>query len=135
MKKKPPLINFSGNKILFRQNCHALLQNTFTHIIRTNINHGIETAEDRKTLGKNEAGTISIKFSVVNDQLNIEVQDDGPGINMERLYQKGIESGRKLKTTPYDQLQLLEKLGELQKSGIITEKEFQEKKKKILSKI
>ena len=49
--------------------------------------------------------------------------------------QRGIKAGKDLKTTPYDQLQLLEKLGELQKKGMITEKEFQDKKKKILSKI
>ena len=42
---------------------------------------------------------------------------------------------RVLKTSKNDQLDLLEKLGALQKAGIITKKEFQEKKKKILSKI
>lgn len=49
--------------------------------------------------------------------------------------QRGIKAGKDLKSTSYDQLQLLEKLGELQKKGLITEKEFQDKKKKILSKI
>lgn len=49
--------------------------------------------------------------------------------------QKGIKVGKKLNTPTIKQLELLEKLGELQKVGIITKKEFQEKKKKILSKI
>ncbi|MFQ5782486.1 MAG: SHOCT domain-containing protein [Nitrosopumilus sp.] len=49
--------------------------------------------------------------------------------------QKGITSGKKLKRTNQKNLELLEKLGELKKAGIITNKEFQEKKKKILSKI
>jgi len=47
----------------------------------------------------------------------------------------GIKSGKNLKTSKKDQLDLLEKLGTLNKAGIITNKEFQEKKKKILSKI
>ena len=49
--------------------------------------------------------------------------------------QKGIKVGEKLSPPTIKQLELLEKLGELQKAGIITKKEFQEKKKKILSKI
>ncbi|MFQ5497303.1 MAG: hypothetical protein ACE5DU_05390 [Nitrosopumilus sp.] len=47
----------------------------------------------------------------------------------------GIKAGKNLKTSKKDQLDLLEKLGTLNKAGIITNKEFQEKKKKILSKI
>ena len=47
----------------------------------------------------------------------------------------GIKAGQNLKTSPQSKLQLLEKLGELQKAGIITKKEFSEKKKKILAKI
>lgn len=42
---------------------------------------------------------------------------------------------KKLKTPTQKHLELLENLGELKKAGIITNKEFQEKKKKILSKI
>jgi len=47
----------------------------------------------------------------------------------------GIKAGKNLKTSSNKDLDLLKKLAELQKAGIITSKEFQEKKKKILSKI
>ena len=47
----------------------------------------------------------------------------------------GLDAGKKLKTSSHKDLDLLKKLGDLQKAGIITNKEFQEKKKKILSKI
>ena len=49
--------------------------------------------------------------------------------------QKGIKAGKNLKNPTHKQLELLEKLGELKKENIITAKEFNEKKKKILSKI
>ena len=49
--------------------------------------------------------------------------------------QKGIKTGKNLKSSSTKQLELLEKLGALNKAGIITNKEFQTKKKKILSKI
>jgi predicted nucleotide-binding protein (sugar kinase/HSP70/actin superfamily) len=48
---------------------------------------------------------------------------------------KGITAGKKLKATPQDHLELLEKLGKLKKAGIITDREFQSKKKQILAKI
>ncbi|BDQ31327.1 hypothetical protein NZNM25_03280 [Nitrosopumilus zosterae] len=47
----------------------------------------------------------------------------------------GINAGKNIKSSSVDELELLEKLGDLQKAGIITKKEFLEKKKKILSKI
>ena len=47
----------------------------------------------------------------------------------------GINTGKNLKDSSQKELALLEKLGDLQKAGIITNKEFQEKKKKILNKI
>lgn len=49
--------------------------------------------------------------------------------------QKGIKAGKNIKNPTSKQLELLEKLGELKKAKIITSKEFNEKKKKILSKI
>lgn len=49
--------------------------------------------------------------------------------------QKGISAGQKLKRSKQTQLELLEKLGQLKKAGIITHKEFAAKKKKILEKI
>jgi len=49
--------------------------------------------------------------------------------------QSGINAGQTLKTSKQSKLELIEKLAELQKADIITKKEFQEKKKKILSQI
>lgn len=49
--------------------------------------------------------------------------------------QKGIKAGKNLKNPTHRHLELLENLGELKKEGIITSKEFKEKKKKILSRI
>lgn len=48
---------------------------------------------------------------------------------------QGIKKGQNFTNSSEKNLEILEKLGELKKKGIITEKEFQEKKKKILSKI
>lgn len=48
---------------------------------------------------------------------------------------KGIKTGKSVTSTSEKNLLILEKLGDLRKSGILTEKEFREKKRKILDKI
>jgi len=61
------------------------------------------------------------------------------GSKLKKSTKSGIKSsinaGKRIKSSRNDELELLGKLGDLQKAGIITKKEFQEKKKKILSKI
>ena len=57
------------------------------------------------------------------------------GSKLKKKTKSAIKSGKNLKSSPSKNLDLLKKLGDLQKAGIITNKEFQEKKKKILSKI
>jgi hypothetical protein len=57
------------------------------------------------------------------------------GSKLKKKTKSTIKSGRNLKSSPSKNLDLLKKLGDLQKAGIITKKEFEEKKKKILSKI
>ncbi|MCV0366811.1 MAG: SHOCT domain-containing protein [Nitrosopumilus sp.] len=54
--------------------------------------------------------------------------------SIERI-NEGILSAKKMASSSEEDLRLLEKLGKLRKSGVLTEKEFQEKKKKILSRI
>ena len=51
------------------------------------------------------------------------------------MISEGLSSAKKMGTDSQEDLKMLEKLGKLRKSGILTEKEFQEKKKKILSRI
>lgn len=57
------------------------------------------------------------------------------GTKLKKGVKSGIQVGKNLKTPTRKHLELIEKLAELQKVGIITNKEFQDKKKKILSKI
>ena len=61
------------------------------HLIRNSIDHGIETPEDRKKKGKNEAGTIILKAYQKGNHVVIEIRDDGAGINIEKVRKKAIE--------------------------------------------
>ncbi|WDV47716.1 chemotaxis protein CheA [Clostridiaceae bacterium M8S5] len=63
------------------------------HLIRNAIDHGIEKAEDRKKKDKEEFGTISLRSYPDGNNVVIEVQDDGDGIDVNRVKQKAISRG------------------------------------------
>lgn len=63
------------------------------HIIRNAIDHGIETPEVRNALGKDEKGTITISSYQKGNHVVIEVEDDGGGIDVERVKAKALQKG------------------------------------------
>lgn len=62
------------------------------HIIRNSIDHGIETAEERRLGGKPARGVISITAFQQGNQIIIDVTDDGKGIDAARVRRKAIEN-------------------------------------------
>ncbi len=63
-------------------------------MIRNAIDHGIEKPEDRAARGKDEQGTIKLTaFHQSGRIVVIEIEDDGAGLNRERLVQKATEKG------------------------------------------
>jgi chemosensory pili system protein ChpA (sensor histidine kinase/response regulator) len=63
------------------------------HLLRNAVSHGIETAESRKMLGKNERGTIKLRGYSEGTHIVIKVSDDGKGISADKLKQKAIVNG------------------------------------------
>lgn len=63
------------------------------HIIRNAIDHGIETPEERLSLGKNPVGKIVLRAYPVGNNIIIEIQDDGKGINVEKIKEKALSKG------------------------------------------
>ncbi|MDP3044674.1 MAG: chemotaxis protein CheW, partial [Bacillota bacterium] len=57
------------------------------------IDHGIESREDRLATGKPEAGTLLLRAFHQENHIVIRVQDDGRGLNLERIKAKAIERG------------------------------------------
>ncbi|WP_323589644.1 chemotaxis protein CheA [Aliarcobacter butzleri] len=70
------------------------LTDPLMHIIRNSLDHGIEMPEDRVALGKTETGSISISAEQANGQMIITIQDDGKGIDSEKVAQKALEKGQ-----------------------------------------
>lgn len=63
------------------------------HIVRNAIDHGIETPEERKASGKPEEGLLSLKAFHQGNQMVIEIEDDGRGIDTDRLKERAIQKG------------------------------------------
>lgn len=63
------------------------------HILRNAIDHGIETAEERRKRGKPEVGKIEVSFTREGSMAAIEVKDDGAGIDSEAVRRKAVKLG------------------------------------------
>lgn len=69
------------------------LEEPLIHIIRNSADHGIESPDERVRLGKLPKGTIKLKAYYQGDRIFIIVEDDGRGINIEKVKQKALEKG------------------------------------------
>lgn len=69
------------------------IQDPLTHIIRNAIDHGIETENERRVLGKNPVGSIVLKAYQEGSNIIIEISDDGRGIDIEKIRKKAEKMG------------------------------------------
>lgn len=65
----------------------------FEHLLRNCVAHGIETPEGRAAAGKDAAGSITIHVRHEGNDVSVEFQDDGAGLNVSRIREKAIQQG------------------------------------------
>jgi len=82
LKKKVNLV-VEGEKTEMDRALIESLTDPLMHLVRNAIDHGIETPQERKDQGKSEDGIILLKARRSKNQILIEVQDDGAGIDPE----------------------------------------------------
>jgi len=63
------------------------------HILRNCVDHGLEPPQERTESGKPTTGTIRLTAYGVGDRVAIKIEDDGRGINFDRLKAKAVEKG------------------------------------------
>ncbi len=63
------------------------------HMVRNSIDHGVESAEDRVKAGKNPEGRIELRAFHQAGNIVIEIEDDGKGLDKDRILQKAIDNG------------------------------------------
>ncbi len=67
------------------------IKDPLTHIVRNSADHGIESPEERKAAGKNEEGMLKLRAFHEGGQVNIEIIDDGGGIDPAKIKQKALD--------------------------------------------
>jgi two-component system chemotaxis sensor kinase CheA len=63
------------------------------HLLRNSVDHGVEIPEDRVKINKNETGTIKLSAQRNGNQVIIEIQDNGAGIDPEKLKESALKKG------------------------------------------
>jgi chemotaxis protein histidine kinase CheA len=69
------------------------VKDPLTHIVRNSVDHGIEPPEVRRSAGKPAEGRLLLRAFHEGGQVNIEISDDGAGINLARVKEKAIARG------------------------------------------
>lgn len=69
------------------------IKDPLTHLVRNSVDHGIESPDERKKAGKDPVGRLILRAFHEGGQVNIEITDDGAGLNLERIRRKAIERG------------------------------------------
>ena len=87
-------LTLEGGDVEMDREMVEMVVDPLTHIVRNSIDHGIETPERRRTLGKPEAGSLKLEARQSGNQIAIEISDDGQGIDTGRLVEKAIAAGK-----------------------------------------
>ncbi len=69
------------------------LHEPLLHLLRNSCDHGIEAPELRRALGKPEMGTIRLNAYTAQGHVHLQLEDDGAGINWEKLREKAVRQG------------------------------------------
>lgn len=94
------------------------------HLIRNAMDHGIETAEERRSKNKPEHGTVTLEAKNAGSDVLIEIRDDGRGLNRERILEKAKRLG--LLTKDESELSDREVFGFILLPGFSTKEEVTE---------
>jgi two-component system chemotaxis sensor kinase CheA len=69
------------------------IKDPLTHAVRNSVDHGVETPEQRIAAGKPPEGCIRLRAFHEGGQVNIEISDDGGGIDPEKIRDKALKKG------------------------------------------
>ncbi|MFI8716485.1 chemotaxis protein CheA [Stenotrophomonas sp. NPDC077464] len=91
--KKEVELELVGAETELDRNLVEALADPLVHLVRNAIDHGIEMPDLREAQGKTRSGNVRLSAQQEGDYVSIEVQDDGAGIDPERLRAKAREKG------------------------------------------
>jgi len=82
-----------GEETEIDKNMVEELNDPLVHLVRNAVDHGVETIEERRAVGKPERALVRLMARQAGDAIVIEITDDGRGMRPEVLRQKAVEKG------------------------------------------
>lgn len=86
-------LNMFGEETEIDRNVVDALYEPMVHMIRNSVDHGIESREQRIASGKPEQGCINLRAYHKGGHIIIEIEDDGKGLDKDRIVEKALASG------------------------------------------
>jgi two-component system, chemotaxis family, sensor kinase CheA len=86
-------IDMEGTETELDKTIVEAIKDPLTHLVRNAIDHGLESPADRLAAGKSAEGRLLLRAYHEGGQVNIEITDDGAGLNLERIRSRAVERG------------------------------------------
>ncbi|MBL8889507.1 MAG: chemotaxis protein CheW [Planctomycetaceae bacterium] len=93
MCEKQVRIEMEGKETELDKTIIEAIKDPLTHLVRNTVDHGIEKPEVRRKAGKPVEGCLTLRAFHEGGEVNIEIVDDGGGLNFERIKAKALEKG------------------------------------------
>jgi HPt (histidine-containing phosphotransfer) domain-containing protein len=93
LKKPVPSVELRNGEVAFNNLFAEALKSSLMHIVRNSLDHGIEAPADRVRANKAEQGQLRVTCEHTQDHLELRVSDDGRGLALHKLYEKGVAKG------------------------------------------
>lgn len=90
---KKVITKVSGEETEIDRNMINVVEELLVHMVRNSVDHGIENPDERLRAGKQENGTVNLRAYNADGNVVFEIEDDGRGLNKEKILKKAIEKG------------------------------------------
>ncbi len=80
-----------GSNCLVDPNKYSSFLKSLLHVFRNAVDHGLETPDERIDTAKNQICSISCSIEQINNSITITIQDDGRGIDINKVREKAID--------------------------------------------
>ena len=102
-KEKDVDLVIEGAETELDRNVLEEIKDPLVHLVRNAVDHGIESPDERQTVGKPRVGTVTVKAYQKGSNIVVEVSDDGAGIDVEQVKRAALKS----KVLPQEELEAI----------------------------
>lgn len=97
-----------GEELALDKTIVESLNEPLVHLLRNAVDHGLETTEGRIGAGKSETGRVTLSAWRKGDSAYIQVEDDGRGLDPDKILNKAIEKGLAEEDVEYETDEILQ---------------------------